>query len=350
VEVTYDVDVSRDSTLALRLSVNDRPISVWSPTSGTDSLCHARSNYTRGSMSFRCVTKNLVLHNGDSLSAQFVRDPPTATALPPGKIVPAKDTVKRSVPATDTSLYVVGSLAQTNGSQAATVQASVRNVPLPWLRTVGDRYSGSLSPYLDALWTTDPTTKGYVNLGAQYNGYLSELGPVLQQIAFFITPRTESDKKLTVMNFMYLDAEVRPGIYGLYTGRLPLGGHYRVWPHAGVELGHTIKGTAVVRPESNDPSRWKAGVNVIAGWPASKSKSFFCTVFGCAGFDINADYQHYWLNDVPVAAPTARDVGTIKATYKFTDHVGLALAYQNGNPPPLFAYQRVIQIGISFMR
>jgi hypothetical protein len=224
-------------------------------------------------------------------------------------------------------------------------------MPLPHTITTFTNYDGSLSPYVDLLWTTDQQTKGYINAGFQYSGYLSGFSSPLQQIAFFVTPRSETDKKATVANFMYLDAEVRPGIRSLYTGSL-LGGRYRIWPHGGIELGTTVKGRSVMRPESNNPSRWKAGVEVVATWSGAPAEAHtgICAWIGCGGVSIIADWQHYFLNHLPAGVTTTnRNWRTITAAYKFTPHFGLSVGYKSGNPPPIFTYQKVTQVGIAIV-
>jgi hypothetical protein len=350
--VTYDVDLSHDSTLALRLTFgHGRPVRITSAPVPGQPLC-----YTRGGFIFDC-TVGTPLYRGDSIRATFIRVGGDATPVPGGAIAPTRDTVSDPITLAtkDTGSYAVsiqGSYAQTTTSRTGTVTALWRNTPLPYTITGISNYDGSLSPYVDLLWTTDRQTAGYLNVGVQYSGYLSEYAGPLQQIAFFVTPRTETDKKITVANFMYLDAELRPGIRGLYAGSLPFGGHYRIWPHGGVELGHTIKGANVVRPESNNPSRWKAGLNVVASWPGvpADKRVGLCAWLGCGGVSLNADWQHYFLNDVPSDEHTwNHDWGTITAIYKFTAHIGVSLGYQNGEPPPLFTYTRVVQAGIALV-
>jgi hypothetical protein len=118
----------------------------------------------------------------------------------------------------------------------------------------------------------------------------------------------------------------------------------------GFEKGWTVRGSDVARDESNDPSRWKGGVSLLAKWWAPKKPTGFCKTIGCGGFDFSANWTHYKLNDVPTSATTSnRDYGTLSATYKFTDHAGLSFTLCNGSPPPLFVYQRVESLGLAIV-
>jgi hypothetical protein len=354
IEITYDVDASTDSTLGLEIAVGHRPTSISQKLNKHPGrpLC-----YTVGSLSFKCFIETAV-HHGDSITARFVALGDRSAPLPAVAIKPAVDTVGDAVglATKDTSLYSIslqGGLSQTTTARTATIQALWRNMPVAFMTSTGSvdgaSYEGSLSPYLNLLWTTDASTQGYIEPGVQYSGYLTPGGNAfIQQVAAFLTPRAEADKKTTVVNFIPLDFEVKPGIRGLFAGALPLDGSYRVWPHTGVELGWTVKGTTVVRPESNDQARWKGGVALYGHWPAPQSASSFCRLVGCGGFDFTADWQHYQLLDVPSAVLTRNhDYGTISATYKFTAHTGLSLSWCNGQAPPLFSYQRVVSLGIA---
>jgi len=213
------------------------------------------------------------------------------------------------------------------------------------------RYT-SLSPYLDLLVSTDATTKGYIDPGLQFTTLFlwDSRKHFLNTIAAFITPRAESDKKGTVMNFVPLDIVLRPGLGPLSAHAIPLGGTVQLWPDVGLEQGWTVKGRESRRAESNNPSRWKGGANLVAKWRAPKNPSALCKVIGCAGFDLSADWQHYKLNHVAPTAPTSNfDYGTLSATYKFTEHAGLSFSFCNGNPPPLFVYQRVESLGLAIV-
>jgi hypothetical protein len=354
IEITYDIESSADTTLGLALEIGHRPILI-SPKSNKHPgrpLC-----YTLGSLSFKCFI-DAPVHRGDSITATFVGTGNRATPLPPVTIKPAVDTTSDAVglATKDTSQYSIslqGGLSQTTTARTATVQALWRNMPVALMTSTGSgsgaAYEGSLSPYLNLLWTTDTATQGYIEPGVQYSGYVTMGGnAVIQQVAAFLTPRAEADKNVTVVNFIPLDFEVKPGIRGLFAGALPFDGSYRVWPHTGVELGWTVKGTTVVRPESNDQARWKGGVGLYGHWPAPQNPSSFCRFIGCGGFDFTADWQHYQLLDVPsTVLARNHDYGTVSATYKFTAHTGLSLSWCNGQAPPLFSYQRVVSLGIA---
>jgi hypothetical protein len=348
IEVTYDIEASNDPSLDIALTIgkNGVPIPARNRRPGMPAC------YSRASLSFKCFI-DVNVHHGDSISASLSH----AGARFPVKS--AKDTISDAVGlgTKDTSQYsisVQGGLSQTNTSQTATVQALWRNMPIAALSTVraadGWTFEGSLSPYLDLLWTTDASTKGYINPGVQYTADWSLAGKhAVDQLVGYLTPRSEADKKLSVVNFIPLDFVVEPRIRYLDNGPLPLGGSYSIWPRAGVEIGWTIKGQSVARPETNSPSRFKAGVAVEAKWPAPKDPPPLCRLIGCGGFDISADYQHYSLNNVPAHVTSQRDNGTLSATYKFTAHVGLSFSLHNGNPPPLFSYQRTLSLGVQFV-
>jgi hypothetical protein len=287
-------------------------------------------------------------HTGDTITARWVGGP--SSDLPTGRIrtaVAASDTGT----VRDTTLFVLGGFTETTTGRAASLQLRWQHWPIPG--TVWNHpphYEGVLSPYVDALVTTDTSKTGYLNIGMQYAGFLSDLGVPLEQVALYVTPRSESDQKVTVSNFMYFDGEVRPLFHGLF-GAIPVAdGSYEIVPHGGVELGRTVVGTRVARAESDNPSRWKAGVGATLKFPAAKGTAWYCQFFGCAGVDLSGDWQHYWLNHAGARAKSASwNWSTITAQYRFTRHLGLAASLHNGNPPPLFSYQRLVQIGLSFV-
>jgi hypothetical protein len=345
IEVTYDIESSNDPNLDIALTIGKNAVPILARTRRPG----MPPCYSRFSLSFKCFI-DVSVHHGDSISGSLIR----AGARFPIKF--AKDTIGGAV-GKDTAQYSIniqGGLSQTNTSRTATVQALWRNTPIAALSTIRagnwGTFEGSLSPYLDLLWTTDTTTKGYINPGVQYTAFWSPPGnPAIDQLVGYLTPRSEADKKVSVVNFIPLDFVVEPRIRHLDNGALPLGGSYSIWPRAGVEIGWTIKGQSVARPETNSPSRFKVGVAAEAKWPAPKDPPPVCRLIGCGGFDISADYQHYSLNNVPARVTSQRDNGTLSATYKFTKHVGLSFSLHNGNPPPLFSYQRVLSFGVQFV-
>ena len=352
VEIAYDIDVSHDTTLAVTLAIDHRSVEVRTPANIHPGrpLC-----YARGSLSFKCLI-DVPVHEGDSITAAFARTPGSTEPLPAVPIAPAVDTESDAVglATKDTSLYSIslaGGLSQTAGTQTATLQALWRNMPVALMTSTlwgrGWTYEGSLSPYLNLLLTTDRATTGYIEPGLQYSGFWSAGGKeFVQQVVALVTPRGEADAGTHVVNFVPLDVDVRVGLRGLAAGPLPFGGAYAVWPHAGVELGWTVKGTDVARPESNDPARLKAGIAASARWPSGDSQSWLCRTLGCGGVDLGVNWQHYTLLRTPAGEPSAQEnYVTASATYKFTHHVGLSLSVCNGNPPPLFTYHQVLSIG-----
>jgi len=357
IEVAYDIDALGDSTLGIKLTVGGKALVI--PDSANrragEPLC-----YNLNTLSFRCTFDPPVhLHQGDKITATFVRIGPSDAPVPPVSIKPATYTTTSTVDLSKQSLCslcIQGGLSQTTKTKTATLQVQWRNTPfaLRYVHEGSDGYlrEGSLSPYLDLLVSTDPTTKGYIDPGLQYSGFIhwNEDTHFLSVIAAYLTPRAELDKKATVMNFIPLDLVFKPGLGGLTSHGIFLGGLIQVWPDVGLEQGWTVKGRRVARAESNDPSRWKGGLSVIAKWFGPAKPTGFCKTIGCAEFDITADWQHYKLNDVPASEPTSnQDYGTLSAIYKFTEHVGLSFSFCNGNPPPLFIYQRVESLGLSIV-
>jgi hypothetical protein len=342
VEVTYDVDLTPDTSLSMALLFGARQAEFQCRAVPGVPPC-----YRRGSLSFVYDVTKTPYYPGDKISARFT--PGSSGQVPPGKISTASlapDTTLR-----DTTLFVQGGFTQTNSGRAASVQLRWQHWPIPGaIWDVPPHYASVLSPYVDALWTTDTTKSGYLNLGVQYTGYLSDLGSPLEQLILAVTPRTESDQKVTVSNFMYLDGEVSPKFQWLF-GSIPFArGSYLILPHGGIQLGRTFEGQSVDRPETNDPSRWTGGVSGKVHFPAAKGKPWYCSFFGCAGVDLNVDWQHYWLNHVPEHTKTTNwNWTTVSAQYKFTRHLGLSASLNNGNAPPLFIYQRLIQVGLAFV-
>ncbi len=359
IEVDYDVDATNDSSASIELSIGGRrlPIPAQNNTRPGQSLC-----YNPNALAYICNFDPAVnVRDGEKVTARFV-DAGSGNAPAPAVAITAvtyanKDPV--GLTQKDQSLYslsIQGGYSKTTTTSTATLQVMVRDAPFALQSThFGDngfiRYT-SLSPYLDLLVSTDASTKGYIDPGLQFTGLFiwDSRTHFLNTIAAFITPRAESDKKGTVMNFIPLDIVIRPGLGPLSAHAIPLGGSIQLWPDIGLEQGWTVKGRSVSRPESNDPSRWKGGANLVAKWRAPKNPSRLCKVIGCAGFDVSADWQHYKLNDIPSSASTSNfDYGTLSATYKFTEHAGLSFSFNNGNPPPLFVYQRVESLGLAIV-
>jgi hypothetical protein len=359
IEVEYDLDASGDSTLGIALSIDGRELPI--PEKGNrragQPLCYSNARF-----SFRCLLGTPVrLRNGETIAARFVRAPGSEGPLPAAKIASDTYSVDNSVSVADKdalpySISIEGGLSRTTSSHTATLQVEWRNAPFAlrnsYHRPSGFGYEGSLSPYLDLLITTDASTKGYVNPGLQYRGLFSwdPRTHFLRSVAAYLTPRAESDESATVLNFIPFDIAVKPGFGGPFTHGLPLGGAISIAPIIGFEKGWTVRGSDVERDESNDPSRWKGGVSLLAKWWAPKTPTGFCKTIGCGGVDISVDWTHYKLNDVPTSATTSnRDYGTFSATYKFTDHAGLSFSLSTGNPPPLFVYQRVESLGLAIV-
>jgi hypothetical protein len=359
IEVDYDIDATNDSSASIELSIGGRklPIPPQNNTRPGQSLC-----YNPNALAYICNFDPAVnVHDGEKVTAKFVRAGAGDATAPAVAIAPVTYANKDPVGLTqkDQSLYslsIQGGYSKTTTTSTATLQVMVRDAPFALQSThFGEggfiRYT-SLSPYLDLLVSTDASTKGYIDPGLQFTGLFiwDSRTHFLNTIATFITPRAESDKKGTVMNFIPLDVVIRPGLGPLSAHSIPLGGSIQLWPDIGLEQGWTVKGRELARAESNNPSRWKGGANLVAKWRAPKTPSRLCKVIGCAGFDISADWQHYKLNDVPASASTSNfDYGTLSATYKFTEHAGLSFSFNNGNPPPLFVYQRVESLGLAIV-
>jgi hypothetical protein len=342
VEVTYDVDLTPDTSLSMEVLFGQRQADVECRLVPGVPPC-----YKRGSLSFVYDVTKTPYHAGDKISARFA--PGSSGHVPPGKI--STTTIAPDTTLRDTTLFVQGGFTQTNSGRAASVQLRWQHWPIPGaIWDIPPHYASVVSPYVDALWTTDTTKSGYLNLGVQYTGYLSDLGSPLEQLVLAVTPRTESDQKVTVSNFMYLDGQVSPKFQWLF-GSIPFArGSYLILPHGGIQLGRTFEGQSVARPETNDPSRWTGGVSGKVHFPAAKGTPWYCSFFGCAGVDLNVDWQHYWLNHVrPNAKGTNWNWTTVSAQYKFTRHLGLSASLNNGNAPPLFIYQRLIQVGLAFV-
>ena len=359
IEVEYDLDANGDSTLGLALSIGGKELPV--PEKGnrraSQPLCYSDARF-----SFRCLLGAPVhLRKGETIAAKFVRAPGSELPVPSTKIASATYSVDKSVTvaqkdAQPYSISIQGGLSKTTTSRTATLQVAWRDAPFAlrndYHRADGFGYEGSLSPYLDLLVTTDASTKGYVNPGLQYTGLFSwdPRTHFLRTIAAYLTPRAESDKSAKVLNFIPFDFALKPGFGGPFTHGLPLGGAISIAPMIGFEKGWTVRGSDVARDESNDPSRWKGGVSLLAKWWAPKKPTGFCKTIGCGGFDFSANWTHYKLNDVPTSATTSnRDYSTLSATYKFTDHAGLSFTLCNGSPPPLFVYQRVESLGLAIV-
>ena len=359
IEVEYDLDASGDSTLAVALSVGGKEVVVPEKSNRRAGapLCYSDARF-----SFRCILGAPVhLRTGETIAAKFVRAPKSDLPVPSIKIASATYSVDNSVTiaqkdALPYSLSIQGGLSKTTTSRTATLQVTWRDAPFALRHDYhganGFGYEGSLSPYLDLLVTTDASTKGYVNPGLQYTGLFSwdPRTHFLRTLGAYLTPRAESDKSAKVMNFIPFDLALKPGLGGPFMHGLPLGGAISIVPMIGFEKGWTVRGSDVARDESNDPSRWKGGVSLLAKWWAPKKPSGLCKTIGCAGFDLAANWTHYRLNDVPTSATTSnRDYGTLSATYKFTDHAGLSFTLCNGTPPPLFVYQRVESLGLAIV-
>jgi hypothetical protein len=357
IEVSYDLDALGDTTLAIELAVNGKalPIPARSNTRAGQPLC-----YNPTSLSFICIfDPALGLHDGDRISAKFTRTSPTDAPLPTVaiKTLAYKNANTTSVDKpTVCSLCIQGGLSQTTSSKTATLQLLWHNTPLALRGTHefagGTHYEGSLSPYLDLLVSTDATTKGYIDPGVQYSGFVhwNENNHFLRLLAVYLTPRAELDKKATVMNFVPLDLVLQPGLGALTSFEIFLRGKVQLWPDVGIEQGWTVKGRSVARVESNDPSRLKGGASLIARWLGPDKPAGFCRTFGCAEFDVSANWQHYRLNDTPVLQTRSNyDYGTLQATYKFTEHVGLSFCFNDGYPPPLFVFQRVETLGLAIV-
>ncbi|MEP7087725.1 MAG: hypothetical protein ABI884_10495, partial [Gemmatimonadota bacterium] len=302
IEVTYDLDALGDSTLALELYEAGKRIEI--PESANrkpgQPLC-----YNVNTLSFRCTfDQGIRLHSGEEISAKFSRSAPSDLPSPTVTIKPVTYTNKTSVGLSEQSscsICISGGYSQTTRSKTATFQATWHNTPFA-LRTIiehddGFGYEGSLSPYLDLSVSTDASTKGYINPGVQYSGlmYWDQNTHFLRALIATLTPRAELDKSATVLNFIPLDFVLNPGLGGLTSHEIFLHGLVQVWPSAGFEKGWTIRGRDVSRDESNDPSRFKGGVSVIAKWFGPAKPTGFCKTFGCAEFDLQAGWQHYKL-------------------------------------------------------
>ncbi|MEO7039399.1 MAG: hypothetical protein ABI186_05140, partial [Candidatus Elarobacter sp.] len=357
IEIAYDVDAAGDSTLGVELSVAGRTLPIIGAANHRAGQPMCFNSFT---LTLRCTfDPPVALHDGDKVTAKLVHVGP-GDALPPQVVIaPITYSSSGKVTLADRSLCslcIDGGYSQTTKSKTATLHVLWHNAPLA-LRTTrtsnsGFGYDGSLSPYVDMFVSTDASTKGYINPGLQYTGLIhwNEQTHILHTIVALITPRAELDKRATVTNFIPLDLVLKPGIGGLASHGIFLGGTIQLWPDIGLEQGWTLSGRNVARAESNNPSRWKGGLSVTARWLGPAKPTGFCKAVGCAEIDIQADWQHYKLNDVPATEPiTNRDYGTLSATYKFSEHVGLSFGFNNGNPPPLFVYQRCETLGLSLV-
>jgi hypothetical protein len=355
VRVNYSLDVSSRMDLDPEILVNGKPAAIRTKRALNYPLC-----YFPSSLYFLCDLKR-PLEPGDKVSVRFV-DRTTGVVLPmPGGIKPAMYTpvfganLKTQDPLTDAKLFIRGAFQKDNTKAAGlrdvgVFQLRIQNIPWPVPPHHEGPFEGQGSPFFDMLLSTDATSASYVDPGYQYAGFFSTAGGLLQSVAFVLTPRYESDKKLTVANFMFLDFETRIGIANLVSRGLPGGGFMRILPRVGIELGRTVVGDTVTRPESSDPRRFKAGVGGVFEWGPMKPKTRLLSLLGFGGVRLDTDVRRYWIKPRPPNTESIvhRDIVTSNVTFKFSSNAGVALTWRNGTLPPLFKVSNGGEVGIVF--
>lgn len=347
VDVLYDIDLSGRADVALQLLVNGRGIN---DDGAGDAVRNARCMYRRGSLSFTCTLARSLL-SGQSITAKLIRASDGSTLDIAGPIkkatykgVEGKADLKTKDPVSDAQIYVKGGYTRTSAGETKSLEVLLQNYSLPGTVWASGRTSGDLSPYVDYLATTDPKTAGYFDVGLREEMFVSSLSAPFELIAILLTPQVESDKNVTVSNFIYLNPEVKIGLRGLFAGGLPGGGFYRAWPGLGIELGTTIKGDTVMRLEKRNPSRWKGIATLTLQWPASKTSRV-----PFAGFRIDGEARRYWLDRVQAGAASEHWYSSVAALYKLSEHTGVSYSWKEGDIPPLFKRQRITEVGLTLI-
>jgi hypothetical protein len=347
--IAYALDLSDRADVTPVISVNGASVGIVTPTTPGRPRC-----YRVQTMSFLCEIQRELRAN-DKITARLSA---TSGDPPPGELAPATFSFKTKAnldtkdPPAEAQVFVKGAYVRDGDKETGSLQGLWQK--MPWTRferqepNSARRLEGYLSPLVDILLTSDDGTPGYLNGGVQGQAFVSNLTRILPAFEIRLSPRAETDKRATVANFVYLDAELRVGLAYLFHGYL-LGAFYRVMPRAGFERARTFKGDTVTRPELSHPTRRKIGVGAILEWPKPLKPTWLVNAFGFEGFRVDADWRRYQLDDVPSGAERRRDYWTVAGLYKLTPNVGVSLTTRNGDLPPLYQRQKVTELGLAFI-
>jgi hypothetical protein len=343
VMVLPSIDFSADPAVGVAITVNGVPVDIVNPT-----RCPRPAL-----LGFRCQIRT-GLNAGDVVGAVLVNRSTGAPIAGLGPITPA--TFKGAVsaanlgtkdPTTTAQVYIKGGYVRDGDTDNGTLQLLLQKLRLVAWSRGGGAYTGELRPYLDVLASTDTSAPGYIhggiNIIALQNGAYPEL---FQSLGLYVTPRVEMDKKATVANFIPYDVELKVGIRRLFSGGLPYGGAYQVLPSGGFESGSTFRGKKTERPETDRPFRWKGGVTASVQWQPDTTTAH--TAFGVPfyGFRLDALGRRYWLKNTVDGQDRYYNYGEVAGTYKFTEHIGVALTARDGFLPPLFKRQHTLDLSL----
>ena len=339
VHITYSLDVTDRPQLEPRILVDGQParITTLRRSDGPPlPLC-----YNRGSMRFICNV-NRTVKSGQRVTVTLADGARPATV---GEIEPATPKYDPA-DAEDARVVGKGSLARTDGESEWSVQVRAQN--WPWISLGGPsaRQTTTIGPLVDVTATSDDEDPGSLNFGLQARSLVFPRW--LHVVDFRTTSRSESDKKTTVTNWMWADANVRVGVPRLYRGRLPGRGYYSLVPQAGLEIGRTMQeDSAVVRPEDDQPLRLKAGATAVLAWPNTIVKA--PTWLPLHGVRVDAEIRQYRLQSAAdgVTDRTPDVFRNLQLTWELSPVMGTPAGWRAGALPPLFAASRVFDLGLS---
>ncbi len=349
--VNHSLSMVGRSEVELQVSVNGRATVQLPRESG---VC-ASSLYQHSTLSFRCDLRTM-LRTGDVVTAVLVNSQTRVPLREFGEIAPATMSAAPSETSYDTkdptesaTLYIKGAFVRDGSSKTASVQLLWQKNEWRTRQWKQGSVIGSFGPYLDALATTDTTSQGYIRAGVRAAFLVGLPSPSLaQSLGLFVTPRVESDKKVTVTNFIPLDLEFRPGIRPLFTGEL-FHVAYRVLPSGGFEYGYTVTGDTISRPEQMRVRRWKSGVTLGLAWGGDSTTRRSILGVPAWGVTLTVNARRYWVRARDVTEQERFDSGDLTALWRFNKSIGLALTARDGMLPPLFQTQRTTDLGFAFV-
>lgn len=339
VAATYTLDLSGRSDLDTDIRIDGRSVPIdttLNPRVEGMPLCYRRANFDiacRLGREFR---------NGDTVEVRLVN---RGTDMPAGLPQPKPAVAKVAPPDSrdEAKIYASGGFSRVDGEEEGTLEFTLREFPVYHFGHAAENLEGWLTPYADlSLSTADEG--GRLDLGAQLTTRFREVAPWLPLVDLRLTPRRESDQKNEINNWIYADVEARLFLVPLYTGPLPSRGTYHVIPRVGYERGVTTEGEDVTRLEADDPSRFNAGVEATASWPAgwlTGGKVLFL-----------ADWQ---IDRIRVRDATEADQRwpqrfTLQGTLQLTREFGLSITRRKGRKAPSFVDESTFEIGGTLMR
>jgi hypothetical protein len=239
-------------------------------------------------------------------------------------------------------IYFKVAYAHEEGSDAGTLRFRYEKPLYGWPHVVVDRFEFRTGPYVDVLLATKKET-GFMNAGVNATSTLVNAFPGVTDLGLTLKPHVESDKKASVVNAIPLDVNVVAGLLHLIGGEIA-NGPYALRPSGGYEWGQTWVGKDVTRPESNNPSRFKAGAAGVINW--LRDESLGQTP---GGLSLEGSVQRYWVTRRPADALDHHDNFTVSASYLLDEHRGISLTWRGGDLPPLFKAIHTLDLGFALV-